>query len=1041
MTGFIKYFLVNKRLNYMLLVFLAYMGFNAYVNIPKELFPNVELDKISVRGAYSGASATVMDKMAVRDIEEELSNINGIDKTETTITPGAFAIILTLNESVNKTNVLSRVKDSIALTRQYLPSDMNEPVARILDKTRSLIKLSLSSDEMSKGELTAIAKEIKIKISRVKNISEILIRGDSKKEVSIRVDSQAVLAYELKHASVLKAISDLSYIFPVGDIEERGNFVYLSTANGKADVSEWEDSVLNIDGKYIKLKDIATVKIEYPQTDTLASFNNKQTLTLVISKGEVGDSIALSAQLRKYTKKLQKSYPKVIFNFYQDTSKPVESRLNTVISNLMFGLILVFLSMYILINLRIAIIVALGIPFSFIIGLLFIYYMGYSINIVSLLGALIVIGIVVDDAIVVSENIQRHIDEGMENSEAAMLGVKEMILPVSLATVSTVAAFLPMFMLNGEIALFLILIPIVVVMILLGSLLESFIFLPLHASEFLKKSNNMVDWKPFQELYGRTLSFFIEYKKTFLILFVILIPIVTVLTAKSMRFQFFPNFDGNNLYISGKMDINTPLEDTFKIASEIQTEMMKHSQEFSLKSISSTSGYRRSLSGDTQRNNSVFFITMELYDREETSWINKYVSPVLNFSFDFNNPEKIRQKQTFELSPRAKELVMPFKEKYKMVNLGVMEDKPGLIRSDIQINLSGSNDVKLEKAVKKLEGSISKLEGIKNFSNNIRYGKMEYKIKINSYGESLGLSEASIARVLSTYFLEKKQSTTFNERGVMEIKTRDSAKDSTDTLLDFSIALDDGRYVKLTDVSTIIQIQDYEKIDKLNGSIVKTVYASVDKRIITPTEVLESIKPELDEIRDSGIEVNLLGEKEKKKQLKEDMKNALFLAVFLIFLTLLLIFSKIKYVLMVMSVIPLSALGALVGHKLLGINLSMPSVIGILGLAGVVINDGIIMLDFLHGTHETKDFFTRAKLRLRPIVITSVTTFLGLFTLVFYATGQAVILQPIAVSLSFGLVWGTFLNLLYLPTLYALVNDIKPLSRKQDIKHPIVEKQ
>ena len=1040
MTRIIKYFLDNKRLNYMLLIFLAYMGYNAYVNIPKEIFPNVELDKISVRGAYSGASATVMDKMAVRDIEEELSNINGIDKTETTITPGAFAIILTLNKSVDKVNVLSRVKDSIALTRQYLPSDMNEPVARILDKSRSLIKLSLSSDKITKGELTAIAKEIKTKISRVKNISEILIRGDSKEEVSIRIDSQAVLAYELKHASVLKAISDLSYIFPVGDIEERGSFIYISTSNGKEDVPEWEDSILNVDGKYNKLGDIAKVKIEYPQTDTLASFNNKQTLTLVISKGEVGDSIALAAQLRKYAKKLQKSYPKVTFDFYQDTSKPVENRLNTVISNLMFGLILVFLSMFVLINLRIALIVALGIPFSFIIGLLFIYHMGYSINIVSLLGALIVIGIVVDDAIVVSENIQRHIDDGMENVEAAMLGVKEMMPPVTLATVSTVAAFLPMFMLTGEISLFLILIPIVVVMILLGSLLESFVFLPLHAAEFLKKSNNMVDWTPFRELYGRTLSFFIEYKKTFLLLFIILIPILTVVTAKSMKFQFFPNFDGNNLYISGKLDINTPLEDTFKIAKEIQTEMLKYSDEFSLKSISSTSGYRRSLSGDTQRNNSVFFITMELYDREETSWINKYISPVLNFSFEFNDPEKIRQKQTFELSPRARELVKPFKEKYNMVELGVMEDKPGLIRSDIQINLSGSNDAALQNAVKKLEVEISKLKGIKNFSDNIRYGKMEYKIKINSYGESLGLSEASVARVLSSYFLEKKQSTTFNERGVMEIKTRDRDKDSTQTLLDFNIALDDGRYVKLTDIATISKTQDYEKIDKLNGSIVKTVYASVDKRIITPTEVLESIQTTLDEIRDSGIEVNLLGEKEKKKQLKDDMKSALVLAIFLIFLTLLLIFSKIKYALMVMSVIPLSVLGALIGHKLLGINLSMPSVIGILGLAGVVINDGIIMLDFLHGTHKSEDFFKRAKLRLRPIVITSLTTFLGLFTLVFYATGQAVILQPIAVSLSFGLVWGTFLNLLYLPTLYALVNGIKPLSKKQDIVHPIVEK-
>ena len=1014
----------------MLVVFLAYMGFNAYINIPKEIFPNVELDKISVRGAYSGASATVMDKMAVRDIEEELSNINGIDKTETTITPGAFAIILTLNKSVNKVNTLSRVKDSISLTRKYLPSDMNEPVARLLDKSRSLIKLSLSSDILTKGELTAVAKEIKTKISRIKNISEILIRGDSKEEVSIRVDSQAVLAYELKHASVLRAISDLSYIFPVGDIEERGSFIYISTSNGKADVAEWEDSILNVDGKYIKLGDIAKVKIEYPQTDTLASFNNKQTLTLVISKGERGDSIALSVQLKKYIKKLEKNYKEVSFNFYQDTSKPVEKRLNTVISNLMFGLILVFLSMFILINLRIAIIVAVGIPFSFIIGLLFIYYMGYSINIVSLLGALIVIGIVVDDAIVVSENIQRHIDDGMANVDAALLGVKEMMLPVALATVSTVAAFLPMFMMSGEVALFLILIPIVVVMILLGSLLESFIFLPLHASEFLKKSNNFIDWQPFRNLYGRTLSFFINYKKTFVVLFIILIPIATIMTAKSMKFQFFPNFDGNNLYISGKLDINTPLEDTFKIASEIEREMMKYSEEFSLKSISATSGYRRSLSGETQRNNSVFFITMELYDREETSWINKYISPVLNFSFDFNNPENIRQKQTFELSPRVRELILPFKEKYNMVELGVMEDKPGLIRSDIQINLSGSNDSDLQKAVKILEHEITKLDGIKNYSDNIRYGKMEYKIKINAYGESLGLNEASVARVLSSYFLEKRHSTTFNERGVMEIKIRDSLKDNTQTLLNFNVALADGRFVKLTDVAIITQMQDYEKIDKLNGSIVKTLYASVDKRIITPTEVLDSLQSTLEKISDSGIEVKLLGEKEKKKQLKDDMKNALFLALFLIFLTLLLIFSKIKYVLMVMSIIPLSILGALIGHKLLGINLSMPSVIGILGLAGVVINDGIIMLDFLHGTHKSEDFFTRAKLRLRPIVITSITTFLGLFTLMFYATGQAVILQPIAVSLGFGLIWGTFLNLMYLPTLYALVNGIKPIGSK-----------
>ena len=1024
MTKFIEYFIHNKRLNYALLLFLVYLGVNAYIHIPKEIFPDVELEKISVQGSYQGASAGNLDKMAVRDIEDALSNINGIKETETTVIPGTFVIILTLNENSNRMNVLNNVKDAVALSRQYLPSDMQEPICTLMDKSKSLIKLSVSSDKLSLGELTIVAKDIKSKLSRIKNISAVEIRGDSDEEVSIRVNSQAVLAYGLNPASVTKAITNLSYIFPIGDIEERGNFVFVSTVNGKSDVEGWKQSILEIDSKYIKLGDIAEVIIEFPQTGTLATFNTSATLTLVLSKAEEGNSIELSKKLSDYIQKISKNYEGVNFDFYQDSSKPIEERLNIVFSNMMLGLILVFFSMYVLINFRIAFIVSMGIPFSFIIGLLFIYHLGYSINVVSLLGALIVIGIVVDDAIIVSENIQRHIDDGMDSVKASVIGTKEMMLPVTLATVTTAVAFLPIFMLHGEIALFLILIPIVVVMILLGSLVESFFFLPLHATEFLKKSNNFVNWQPFQDGYESVLHFHIKYKKTFLVVFLLLIPLFTVITAQSMKFQFFPNFDGSNLYISGKLDMNTPIEDTFKIAKEIEEELSMYKEEFSLKSTSSTSGTRRSLSGETEFSSNVFYITLELYDLEEQNWMNKYVNPVLNLSFDFNNPEKIRQKQTFELSPQIKNIIDKYKDKYNMVEIGVGEDKPGLIRSDIQINLSGSNDKALKDAIKKLEDKISTLEGIANFSDNIHYGKMEYKIKINDYGESLGLSEASIAKLLSEYFLENRKSNTFNDRGIMEIKTEDLYKDETQTLLDFSIPLTDGRFVKLTEVADIVKMRDYEKINKLNGAIVKSIFANVDKRNITPDEILMQLEPTFAEVSALGIELNLLGEKEKNKQLQGDMKNTVILALFLIFLTLLLIFSKIKYVLMVMSVIPLSILGALLGHKLLGIPLTMPSIIGILGLAGVVINDGIIMLDFLHGTHESEQFFKRAKIRLRPIIITSVTTFLGLFSLIFYATGQAVILQPIAVSIGFGLVWGTVLNLIYLPTLYAMINGI-----------------
>ncbi len=1022
----IEYFIKNSRLNHALIILIIFMGIYSYIKIPKEMFPDVELDQISVLGSYRGASAMIMDKMAVRDIEDSLSNINGIDKTETIITPGSFAIILTLSDGASRELTLSRVKDSVARSKQNLPSDMNEPVATLLEKTKPLIKLAISSSTISVGELTVIANEMKSKIAKMDGISEVLIRGGSEEEVIVKLNSEAILAYGLDHTTVQKAISNLSYIFPIGDIEQRGNFLFVSTANGKADADEYRDAILNINDKYVKLGDIAEVSIEYPQTDTLATYNGKKAVSLSISKGASNDAIVLAKKLQEDVKKLQKNYEGAEFTFYEDNSKPIQDRLDIIISNLMLGLVLVFVSMYVLINLRIAIIVAVGIPFSFLIGVICLYNLGYSINVVSLLGALIVIGLVVDDAIVVGENIQRHIDDGMDNYTAAIKGTKEMLLPVTLATVTTVVAFLPIFMMQGETALFIMLIPLTVIIILLGSLLESFLFLPLHAHDFLKKSNNMVSWVPLQNFYERVILRFLHYKKISLFFFLILVPLSTVFVAKSMKFQFFPNYDGNFIYISGKININTPLEDTYKASKEIEAELVKHKEEFSLKAISSVVGYRRSMAGETQRNSGVFMITMELYDRQDSNFVDKYINPVLNFSFDFNNPQKMRKEQTYELAPRAKEIIALFEKKYNMEDLGVLEDKPGLIKSDIQINLSGADDELLQESIKKLENEVSKIEGVRDFSDNIKLGKMEYKIKINSYGESLGLSEASVAKTLSAYFLEQKQANTFNESGVMEIKTEDSSKDSIDTLLNFSIALGDGKYVKLTDVAQITQIRDYEKINKLNGSIIKTFFASIDKRKTTSGEVLDKLEATLDEIRSSGVEVVLLGEKEKKEQLKDDMQKAILLALFLIFLSLLLIFSKAKYAFMVMSVIPLSVLGALLGHKLLGINLSMTSIIGILGLAGVVVNDGIIMLDFLHGTHKLEEFLERAKLRLRPIIITSLTTFLGFFTLIFYASGQAVILQPIAVSIGFGLAWGTVLNLIYLPTLYAMVNKIEP---------------
>ena len=735
----------------------------------------------------------------------------------------------------------------------------------------------------------------------------------------------------------------------------------------------------------------------------------------------------ISRDLQKYAQeKLSKEFPEVYFDFYQDSSKPVKDRLNTVISNLMFGLILVFLSMALLINVRIASIVAMGIPISFAIGIMFLYFTGYSINIVSLLGGLIVIGIVVDDAIVVSENIQRHINEGMSKKEAVYQGLKEMVLPVTLATLTTIAAFLPLFMLTGEIKNFIILIPITVIMILVGSLLESFFFLPLHADEFLKKKKNLINWEPLQDKYEALLHLVIRFKYMFLFTFVVVIPIFTILTIKMLNFQFFPGFDGNYLYITGKSNMDTTIEETDKIAKELEKYVLSKKETYALKSTSTVVGYRRSLAGADENGDNMLYITMELYDMEPQSFIDAYINPILNFSFMFDDPEKIRKKHTYDLAQDLRKEIAPMMKKYQLEELGVREDKPGLIKNDIQINLSGKDGEKIADAMKRIEENLSAIPYVKDVGNNAQLGKMEYKLRINAYGEQLGMSEVEIAQMLSGYFLDSRKAMTFGQNGVMEIRTKSIVKDSEKTLMDFMIPTPSGSVVKLTDVVDIEKLRAYEKIEKRDGNTVKSVFANIEKKKTTAVDVLKQVKPLLNTIEDEGIDVSLLGEQEKNQQFKNDMIRSLIIAVFLILITLLFIFPKIRYALMVMSVIPFSLLGALLGHMLIGINLSMPSVIGMLGLAGVVINDGIIMLDFLHGTHNAETFYERAKLRLRPILITSITTFLGLFTLIFYATGQAVILQPIAISIGFGLIWGTVLNLVYLPSLYAVVKKIQP---------------
>jgi len=1022
----IRFFVNNTRLNYFLFAFVFIAGVVFYSKTPKEIFPSFELDMVSVSGHYAGASIDMLDKMAVKEIENEIKNIDGIDKMATIVSAGKFNIILELEKRVDKYNTAQKVKDAVTLSRQNLPNDMDEPAVKVLEIKRNLMRVAVSSDKASQEELIDAANALKDKITSLKNISEVLIYGDSDKYYDIRLDSEKLRALGLDENAVVAALSGLSYIYPIGTIEDNAKgFFFISTHNGPKDAQKMLQSRLSVMGKTFYLKDIATVSKRYEDTATLYSIDTKHALDLNIKQSNKGNALTLSKEIKRLVHEVNAKKSSIDYIIHDDRSAAIKDRLNIVISNILLGLILIALLVMLLINKRMSLIITLGIPTSFVMGASYLYFAGYTINMISLIGVLIALGIIVDDAIVVSENIQQHIEEGMEPKEAAVQGATEMFKPVTIASLTTLFAFIPALMMSGTMGEVIKLIPIAVSVLVLASLIESFIFLPIHASHVLKNDQKTTSWEPVNRVYSKIIHYFMRYRKTFLLLFVILVPLFIILGIKMSKFQMFPRFDASTITIAMKANVNTTTEETLSYLTAIEKALYKQKDSFYIDHVGSVAGWRKDSSGNSETYPYVGQIHIELQKLKAQNFVDKYITPTLSFYYDSEG--RTREEKSVIIAERLRHFLKEkgFKEKFHLTDLAIVEKKVGPIKSDLKIGLVSNNNQLVMKYADEIEKALNNMEGIVSVNDAMHFGRDEIKLQVNAYGESLGLNEQKLGLLLSNAFLERRMSLAFDDNDLLELKIRSTQKDSLSALKHFQVKLDNGSFVALKEIVDFHTIRSFEKIIKDNGETNFYIYANVNSAKITATEALEKIDPILAAAKAEGIKIILKGEQEKKKELKSDMMLASAVAMLLIMLSLLYLFNSFRETFMMMSVIPFAFLGVLIGHFLLGLNLSMPSIIGMLGLSGVVINDGIIMIMNLKKANNMDEIFYYASKRFRPIILTSLTTLIGLSSLVFFPTGQAAIFQPMAVSLGFGLAWGTILNLLYLPVLYTILNQKK----------------
>jgi len=1024
----IEFTIERPLLNHMLLFFIVVASVFAYINIPKEIFPPMANDKVTITGGYVGASADVLDKMVVKSIEDDLKNVSEIESVDTIIKNGSFLIRADIKPNSENMKVLGDVKDIITSVKRDLPSDMSEPIAKIKTKTIPLALVAISGD-VSMRTLLKKADALKSRLSEFKDLSDIAIRGDADEELVFRLNRQKIEAYGLDYSQVVAALSNLSSIFPIGTIKEKAKHLYISTFNGEKNVQDIQQTILKIGKQHLRVEDIAQVSFELSDESELSHYDGVRNVSINLTKSTSGNAIALVKEIRKLLKELNKKDSKIHYALYSDSSVWIKNRLNTVFSNIVFGLILVFLSMLIFVNRGIAFVVSMGIPLSFMIGLIASEALGYSLNMLSLLGALIALGMLVDEAIVVAENIYRHMEEGLSRREAAITGAVEMFPAVLAATMTTVFAFLPLLLMSGEMGTFIKIIPVMITVLLVSSLFEAFFFLPLHSYDFLRlrKEGALTHtiWEHLNRWYDNVLHFFFKKKILSLVLITTSIIVATIFMVKQSKFQLFPDFDVTQLHVSGKVNVNNDLEDTEKYVNKIEQVLLKNLKKDEYKSVTSVIGMKMDAKNKVETGENLFHIFIDLHERAPENFYNKYINPL--FSLEYDPKVLIRQRDARAIAKDIKKWITPFKEDTKTFeSLNVRIPGAGVVAHDIEIGLSGKSDAKIKGAAKKLEGALEGIDGVYNIADDLELGEKELKLRVNGYGEELGFNEQNINQQLRAYYLKAEYGKVFTKDGLVRVRIEGSARDALTSIENYELTTPSShQYVALKDVCDFIYQRSYVSIMKEDGERLRSVYASMNKKKITSAEVNQKIKPLLEQFKKEGFTVMIKGEAKENAKTKHEMMQSFFLALLLIFITLVWLFNSFVQSLIVLSVIPLVFLGVLVGHAIMGINLTMPGMIGVVGLAGVVVNDALIMVSFIRGTKNTEALMHKAKHRLRPILMTSITTVLGLSTLMFFASGQAQILQPMAISLGFGITWATVLNLIYIPLLYAVVYRIK----------------
>ena len=1036
----LSWFASNHVAANLLMILIAAAGLLSIFSARLEVFPEMSLDMINIMVPYLGASPSDVEEGVCTRVEEAIVGVEGIKRMTSTAAEGMASTLVEVDEFADVKEVLDDIKAEIDTIITF-PKETEKPIISELKTRFKVISIVLYGD-VSEQALRTLADQIRDDLTDKDNISLVKVSGIRPYEISIEVSEENLRRYNLSFEKVTQAVRNSSLDIPAGSVKTSGGEILVRTKGQKYYGLEFEKIIVvtRNDGTRIKLSDIATVRDEFQDMDLSARFDGKRAAFIQVSRTGDQDAVDVADTVKEYVLEKQNSLPAgMSLALWEDDTQFLKARLKLLTKNAYIGLALVFVCLTFFLNIRLAFWTAMGILISFLGAFWLLPQFGVTINMMSLFAFIMVLGLVVDDAIVVGENIFSYRQQGLERLDAAIKGVQEMCWPVVAAVLTTVFAFVPLAYTSGIMGKILRVLPIVVIGVLGFSLVEALLILPAHLSSkrgkpgkgvrrFTDKINNFIDKNLKRFVNGPFASFVeraVRWRYVTLSLgLAIFLTTVGIVAGGYIKFVFFDAIEADNVIALLKMPLGTPVEQTRAVAEKIEAAAFDVIREFDKKypgdvsikkHVATTIGAQPTvgrggpvqvdLGGGGQSH--LAEVNVELLGAEE------------------------RNLSSTAIKNRWRELVGEVTGASSLTFISEFASTG----DPINVELSHQDFDMLLAASEKLKGILRDYTGVGDIQDDFEPGKAELKLKIKDTGRTLGLTLSDLARQVRQGFYGDEVQRIQRGRDDIRVMVRypEAERRSLADVENMRIRLPNGTEIPFDTVAEVQYGRGYSAIKRVDRKRVVSVSADVDRTLansnVINRELLASVLPELSREFDD-VQYRFGGEQREMNESLGSLKVNFAIAILAIYGLLAVQFKSYSQPAIIMSAIPFGIVGAAFGHLLMGYNFGIMSMFGIVALSGVVVNDSLIMIDLINRERRSgielhqvlRDCATR---RFRPIMLTTLTTFFGLLPMITERSLQARFLIPMAISLAFGVMFATCITLVLVPSLYMILEDVK----------------